>query len=106
MAAILLFFLGGGTSRSIPCVTLLCSYCNLNVSFLGPIILLRQLDAEAQSHETLVYTGAFLLGLAYRRHADRLQRLDRYLTSGALTQIRIWSTLTLTVKILFNRIYI
>ena len=41
----------------------LCSYCNLNVSFLGPIGLLRQLDAEAQSQETLVYTGAFLLGI-------------------------------------------
>ena len=60
--------------RPFVCVSVqsfLCSYCNLNVSFLGPIVLLRQLDAKAQSQETLVNIGAFLLGLAYRRHADR-----------------------------------
>ena len=70
MGAISLFFLGGRLkintmSRGH------CSYCNLNVSFLAPIILLRQLDAEAQSLETLVYTSSYLLGLAYRRHAGR-----------------------------------
>ena len=81
MGPLYLFFWGGGLKIN-TISRCLCSYCNLIVSFLGPVILLRQLDAEAQSQETLVNIGAFLLGLAYRRHADRLQRLDRYLTSG------------------------